>query len=164
MSRKTTFALFVPIVIAMVIVDRLAKSWAVDHLHQGAAGPDFGLVDLTLVHNTGAAFGMGQGSGVVFVAIAVAITIAVVVWLAVGKRHGALEVTALALVVAGGIGNCIDRLTTGYVVDFIRFTFIDFPVFNVADICVTCGVVLFLIAVVRTEFMSGSRADTRDAR
>lgn len=56
--------------------------------------------------------------------------------------------------VAGGIGNCIDRLTTGYVVDFIRFTFVDFPVFNVADICVTCGVILFLVAIIFTGVLS----------
>ena len=142
----------------MVIFDRLAKGWAVDHLRQGITGPDFGLVDFTLVHNMGAAFGMGQGAGIVFVAVAV------VVWLVVGKRHGALEVVSLALVVAGGIGNCIDRLTTGYVVDFIRLTFIDFPVFNVADICVTCGVVLFLIALIRIEFASGADAKTGEGR
>ena len=46
----------------MVILDRLAKGWAVDHLRQGVTGPEFGLVDLTLVHNKGAAFGMGQGA------------------------------------------------------------------------------------------------------
>ena len=158
MSHSRTFALFVPIVIAMVICDRLAKGWAVEHLRQGVTGPDFGLVDFTLVHNAGAAFGMGQGSGIIFIAIALVITVAVIVWLAVGKHHGVLGVAGLALVVAGGIGNCIDRLTTGYVVDFIRFTFIDFPVFNVADICVTCGVVLFLIAVVRAEFAPGAHA------
>lgn len=154
MSRKRTFALFIPIVIAMVVFDRLAKGWAVDHLRQGVAGPDFGLVDFTLVHNAGAAFGMGQGSGVIFIAIAIVICVAVIIWLAIGKRHNALEVTALALVVAGGIGNCIDRLTTGYVVDFIRFTFVDFPVFNVADICVTCGVILFLVAIIFTGVLS----------
>lgn len=148
----------------MVICDRLAKGWAVEHLRQGVAGPDFGLVDFTLVHNMGAAFGMGQGSGIIFIAIALVITIAVIVLLAVGKHHDALGVTGLALVVAGGIGNCIDRLTTGYVVDFIRFTFIDFPVFNVADICVTCGVVLFLIALIRIEFAPGAHAKTGEKR
>ena len=67
MSRSKTFALFVPIVIAMVILDRLAKGWAVDHLRQGVTGPEFGLVDLTLVHNKGAAFGMGQGLSLIHI-------------------------------------------------------------------------------------------------
>ncbi len=59
-----------------------------------------------------------------------------------------LEIVGVALVVAGGLGNALDRFTLGYVVDFIEPTFIDFPVFNVADIGVTCGFVIFLIGVV----------------
>lgn len=156
MSRKQTFELFVPVVAAMVVIDRLTKSWAASNLRFGVTGPDFGLVDLTLVHNEGAAFGLGAGSGAVFIVIALVILVAAIAWLALGKRHNALEVTALALVVAGGIGNLIDRLMTGYVVDFIRFTFIDFPVFNVADICVTCGVVLLLIAIIFTDLFADS--------
>ena len=53
-----------------------------------------------------------------------------------------------ALVVAGGIGNAIDRFIQGYVVDFIELSFMDFPVFHIADIGVTCGVVLIFIAVI----------------
>ena len=53
-----------------------------------------------------------------------------------------------ALVVAGGIGNAIDRFIQGYVVDFIELSFMDFPVFNIADIGVTCGVALIFIAVI----------------
>ena len=56
------------------------------------------------------------------------------------------EVVGLALVVGGGIGNAIDRFVLGYVVDFIDLTFMNFPVFNIADIGVTCGLVLFLVA------------------
>ena len=55
-----------------------------------------------------------------------------------------LELVGLSLVFAGGVGNAIDRFALGYVVDFINTTFMSFPVFNVADIGVTCGVVLFL--------------------
>ena len=163
MSRKRTFAVFIPIVLAMVIVDRLTKSWAVAHLRMGKADYDLGFVDLTLVHNEGAAFGMGQGSGAIFIAIAIVICACAIAWLAVRRKHGKLEVIALSLIVAGGIGNLIDRLTTGYVVDFIRFTFIDFPVFNVADICVTCGVVLFLVTVLVTDiFQSVQDTDLTD--
>ena len=58
-----------------------------------------------------------------------------------------LEVVSMALVFAGGIGNAIDRFCQGYVVDLIRLTFIDFPVFNVADIGVTCGFVLLFLSL-----------------
>lgn len=145
MKRKNVFLLFIPIVIAMVVIDRLSKAWAVDTLHQGVKGFDFGPIALTMVHNFGAAFGMGKGNGIVFLCIAAVIIIAAVLWLALAKGHPPIEVISLALISAGGIGNAIDRLTTEYVVDFIQFTFIDFPVFNVADICVTCGVVIFVV-------------------
>ncbi len=146
----------------MVIVDRLAKAWAADNLFSGVTGPNFGVVDLTLVHNLGAAFGMGQGNGWLFIVIAVVICIVAVVWLVVGAKHHPLEVIGLSLLVAGGIGNLIDRLTTGYVIDFLHFTFIDFPVFNVADICVTCGVVLFIISVLFTGIFSDDQDEAAE--
>ena len=59
------------------------------------------------------------------------------------RRANLVEVVGIALVVAGGLGNALDRFTLGYVVDFIDTTFIEFPTFNVADIGVTCGFVLF---------------------
>ena len=59
----------------------------------------------------------------------------------------ACQTVGIALIVAGGIGNAIDRFMQGYVVDFIEFSFIDFPVFNVADIGVTCGFVLLFIGL-----------------
>ena len=149
LTRKGAFILFVPIVIVMIVIDRLSKAWAVDALPLGA-GPqyDLGLVRLVMVHNYGAAFGMGQGNAWVFIIIAAVIFIGIIAWLVVGKEHGKLETVALALVAAGAIGNVIDRVAQSYVVDFFEFTFIDFPVFNVADICVTVGVALFLICVI----------------
>ena len=143
--------LFVPIVVVMVLIDRLAKAWASDNLSQGVIGSSFGPVDFTLVHNAGAAFGMGQGNGLVFIIIALVICTVIVIWLAAVKRHHPIEVASLALIMAGGIGNLIDRVTTGYVVDFIQFNFIDFPVFNIADICVTCGVVVFIVMLITSS-------------
>ena len=148
LTRKGSFILFIPIVIVMIVVDRLSKAWAVDALPL-SAGPvyNLGFIDLRMVHNEGAAFGMGQGQIGIFVAIAAVIVVAIVAWLAFSKTHGRLEVISLALIAAGAVGNVIDRVAQGYVVDFLNFTFIDFPVFNVADICVTCGVALFIIVV-----------------
>ena len=148
LSRKTSLALFIPIVIVCIVIDRLSKAWAADALPLGTQdGLDLLLVRLTMVHNEGAAFGMGQGHPEVFALIAFIILAVIVVWLLIGKHHGKLETVALALVAAGAVGNVIDRLAQGYVVDFFEFTFIDFPVFNVADICITCGVILFIICV-----------------
>lgn len=164
MTRAQTFAVFVAIVCAMVALDYATKLWATSGLTLGAPAIGYGPIALHLVHNTGAAFGMGQGAGAVFIGIAVVVCVAAVLWLVQRRPHGVLEVVGLALVVAGGIGNCINRVVTGYVVDFIQFTFIDFPVFNVADICVTCGVVLFLIGLIKGGFLSVSSSKDEDAR
>ena len=147
MKRTASIAVFVPLALALVAADRLSKDWAAANLYAGVAELDLGPVNLTLVHNTGAAFGIGEGSTYVFIAIAACIVTLIVAWLAGVKWHSKLEVFSLALVAAGGVGNLIDRVQWGYVVDFIEFTFIDFPVFNVADVCVTCGVALFIIAI-----------------
>lgn len=141
-------AAFFLVAVWLIAIDRSSKAWAADALQQGVVGIDLGPVALTLVHNWGAAFGMGQGSGLFFVGVAAAIVIAILIWLFLTKEYSALELVGMALVFAGGIGNAIDRLTTGYVTDFIEFTFIDFPVFNVADICVTCGVIIVIAAMI----------------
>ena len=68
------------------------------------------------------------------------------------------ETVGFALVVAGGIGNAIDRFLLGYVVDFIEFAFFEFPVFNVADIGVTCGFVILIIGLI-VDFSKGDESD-----
>lgn len=149
MNRKNSLLLFIPVVIIGIVLDRLSKAWAAGALPLGTQnGPNFGLVRLTMVHNEGAAFGIGQGHPELFVAIAVVILAIMLAWLVLGKQHGKLEVFSLALIAAGAVGNVIDRVVQGYVVDFFEFAFFSFPVFNVADICVTCGVVLFMICIV----------------
>lgn len=104
-----------------------------------------GLVGLTYVENTGAAFSMGEGYGAAFVALALVVTVGAVAYLLRAKAVSRLEVVGLALVVGGAIGNAVDRAAFGYVVDFIATEFMDFPVFNVADIGITCGVAIAFI-------------------
>lgn len=149
MNRKTSLALFIPIVVVCIVIDRLSKAWAADALPLGTQdGLNLVLVRLTMVHNEGAAFGMGQGHPEVFAVIAFVILAVIIGWLLIGKQHGKAETVSLALIAAGAVGNVIDRIAQGYVVDFFEFTFFTFPVFNVADICITCGVVLFIICMI----------------
>ncbi len=107
-------------------------------------GPILGLVRFHLVHNTGMAWGMFGDSTFALGVLSLAVCAATAYLFAFSKRPNTLETTGIALVVAGGLGNALDRFTLGYVVDFIEPVFIDFPVFNVADIGVTCGFAIFL--------------------
>ena len=98
-----------------------------------------GVIDFIFVRNIGAAFSMGEGHGIAFAVLALAVIIAIAVYLVRASQLAHLEVVGMAMVAGGAIGNAIDRLV------FIATTFIDFPVFNVADIGITVGVVLALI-------------------
>ena len=112
-------------------------------------GPLLGLVRFHLVHNTGAAWGMFGDSTFLLGVMSLIVCVLLTVYLFfLAYRPNIVQVVGAALVVAGGLGNAFDRFALGYVVDFIEPVFIDFPVFNVADIGVTCGFVLFLVGVI----------------
>jgi len=98
-----------------------------------------GVIDFMFVRNIGAAFSMGEGHGIAFAVLALAVIIAIFVYLVRAPQLAHLEVVGMAMVAGGAIGNAIDRLAFGFAT-----TFIDFPVFNVADIGITVGVVLAL--------------------
>ena len=132
-----------------VVLDQVTKSFFAGQEPGGIiAGPFVGLIDIRLVHNTGGAWGIfSQGTfglGVFSLVVCVVIA-AFFLWNA--RQCNWLQTISFALITAGGIGNAIDRFAQGFVTDFIEFSFIDFPVFNVADIGVTCGFALLVISM-----------------
>ena len=108
-----------------------------------------GLFGLTYVQNTGAAFSAFRGMQWLFALIFALFTL-LLVWEFAKKRWGLtrLEHWLLVAVYAGGLGNMIDRLRFGYVVDMIHLEFMDFPVFNVADCFITCGCIGLMVHLV----------------
>lgn len=137
------------VALVVVVIDQLTKhhfdsAYAVGQ-HMG--GPFLGLFQFTLVHNQGAAWGLFSGSMIPLGVFSLVVCAMILVYLMRFAPDSSLpEALGLSLVFAGGVGNALDRFITGYVVDFIDLTFMDFPVFNVADIGVTCGIVLFLVS------------------
>ena len=131
---------------AVVVLDQLSKAWvraALVPCKPVTLIPH--VMDLSLVYNTGAAFSMGEGRGALFVLICAVICAGCCV-LAWRERDmpPALLVT-LGCICGGGIGNAIDRVVAGRVTDFLATAFMDFAVFNVADVFITCGVILAFI-------------------
>ena len=147
--RRRNACVFVPLVALWLAIDLATKAYFNGFpVGTVVAGPFAGMLRFRLVHNTGAAWGMFDQSTLLLGAFSVVVCAALATYLFVAGRRASLpEAVGVALVVAGGLGNAIDRFTLGYVVDFIDPVFIDFPTFNVADIGVTCGFVIFFLTV-----------------
>lgn len=148
MREKTIrFAVLSLLAAAAVWLDQWTKGLAITHLMGRGAFPVWeNVFELLYVENRGAAFGMMQGKQVFFFVIAAVVIVGVVyiLWkMPVSGRYMPLGF-CLSFLCAGALGNVIDRVLRGYVVDFFYFSLIDFPVFNVADIYVVVSA--FLLA------------------
>jgi signal peptidase II len=108
------------------------------------------LVDVLRVENTGAAFSIGQGATWLFVGCAIVAFIVALRFVCTCELPMPI-VLALGCVAGGGMGNMVDRLVQGSVTDFLALSFINFPVFNVADIFVTCGTLACCVLYLRWE-------------
>ena len=127
--------------------DQITKLLVINNIEMGATVPAIpGLFHFTQVHNIGAAFSILQGMRWLFVALFLALT-AALFWEYFKKRlpFTVFERWCLAAIYGGGLGNIIDRIFRGYVVDMIAVEFMDFPVFNLADSFISCGCVLLLL-------------------
>lgn len=140
------------LVIFLVSLDQTTKLLAYEYLGVTNSVDINMFFSFTLVHNEGAAFGFLAGndgwqryflSGVAIIA-----SIFIGFWMLKISLCNKLKLTSLALILSGAIGNLIDRVINGFVVDFIHFHYQNFnwPIFNFADICITFGVLLLLIA------------------
>ena len=132
----------VSLILAAVLLaaDQWVKYWTVTHLALGESCPLLpGFVELLRVHNYGAAWSSFSGMRWMLVGVTAVIVAAVAFVLARRIVRHPQGVLACALIISGGLGNIIDRLRLGYVVDMFNFQFMSYPVFNVADICVVCG-------------------------
>ena len=135
---------------AIVAADQLTKLWVVANipLHTSMDAIP-GLFHLTYTQNTGAAFSSFQGMLWLFILIFSVFTVGIV-WEFSKKRmpFKTFDRWCIVAIYAGGLGNMIDRLRLGYVVDMIRLQFMDFPVFNVADCFICCGCIALMVSLI----------------
>ncbi len=147
------------VAVLVLIADQAVKFWTTKNILLGAVGDDCvelirGFVHMTNVHNYGAAFSILENARWLLVAVSAIFVIAVIVLMNREIIHTRFGRWTAVLVVAGAIGNCIDRILYGYVVDMFEFEFslfgkpFSFPVFNVADIFITVAGILFCIHVI----------------
>ena len=159
MRGRYAFAVWLLVAAAVVVVDQWTKVLATANLDLYRPVELTAWLNLTLAHNTGAAFSLlSDASGWqrwFFLAVALVVSAVVVVWLWRTARHEWPQALALSLVLGGAIGNVVDRLRLGYVVDFIDVHAAGWhwPAFNVADSAISVGVVVLLL----DAFVSGKR-------
>ena len=103
-----------------------------------------GFVGWRYVRNTGAAFGSFSNNTALLSVFTGIVILALIIYVLSGKIKSKITLVSLTMIIAGGLGNLIDRIFRGYVVDFIEVQFTDFAVFNFADILVTCGAFLLI--------------------
>lgn len=134
--------------LALAALDQLIKIWATTYLMPiGSAPLAPGFVELRYVLNDGMAFSMLSGRRWLLIAVTGAVLLVVALAL-LFRKMPRLERIVWMLILGGGLGNLIDRVRTGVVVDYLNFQFMEFPVFNFADICVCTGVGLLILSLV----------------
>lgn len=136
----------------VIIADQWIKFWVAGHivLNEEVQTVIPGILSLVNVHNDGAAFGFLSGSGarISFIILAGVFAVAVIIALATKLISGKLARWSIVLVTAGGLSNCLDRVIYGYVQDMFKLDFMNFPVFNLADVFITVFAILFALAVI----------------
>ncbi|MGP1361932.1 MAG: signal peptidase II [Candidatus Fimenecus sp.] len=133
----------------LITLDRLFKYFAVKSLSvKGSVTVIKGILSFSYVENTGAAFGLFKNSKLVLIVFTLALLIGLFYVLYFKKLDNKFLHYNVAIITAGGMGNLVDRIIKGYVVDYIKTDFISFPVFNFADICVTVGAFCLIIFMI----------------
>ncbi len=150
-------------VAALVGADQLIKLWAVRALAPVGAMPLIPhLVELRFVLNQGMAFSLLSGKQLFLIVATSAALLLVAYELFFRSRGKLLQRIAFILVLGGGIGNLIDRVLNGEVVDYINLLFMNFAVFNFADICVCVGVALWVLVIFLEELQGEDRSSRKE--
>lgn len=150
MKKSVTYIIYSVIAVLLVALDQISKAHVVKYLkgHENIVWIK-NVFELEYLENTGAAFSSFLGKQGLLITLSVIVLLACIfefVRIPEGKRYVWLRIPFM-LLIAGAVGNMIDRIKQGYVVDFFYFVPVNFPRFNVADICVTVSIPILIIAI-----------------
>ena len=140
--------IFTLITLLLIICDQVSKIAVLKYLKPiGTSVVIKNIFSLTYVENRGAAFGILQNSRWIFICATIIILAVLIIYKIKSRPQGKIINTSLCLLISGAIGNLIDRIFRGFVVDMLEVTFIEYPVFNVADCFVVVGAILLGIYI-----------------
>ena len=144
------------IIAALIALDQVVKAYVVQNIALGEIKSWIpNLVSLTYLQNRGAAFSILQDQHLLFAVITLVVVVGAIWYLHKHMEDSFWMVLGLTLIIAGGLGNFIDRISQGFVVDMFHLDFVNFAIFNVADSYLTVGVFVLLIAMLKEE-MNGN--------
>ncbi len=147
----------------LLAVDFFSKIYIYENFRSVVTTPIIeGILHITYCENTGGPFSIFRGQVMVLGILSIFVMIGIAAWLVVKKPKPILYRVCGCLFLAGGLGNLIDRLWRGYVVDFIHISAIDFPIFNIADIYVTVAACLFLFQAARETILESKAGDKNE--
>ncbi|MBM9929061.1 signal peptidase II [Pediococcus pentosaceus] len=139
----------------LLVIDQLVKSAVSNQIALGTVKSFIpGVLSLTNLRNDGAAWSILSGNQIFFYLVTV-VALVVLIYLLVTQRQHLLYQWGLTLMITGTLGNFIDRIRLKYVVDMFQIDFFNFPIFNIADMCLTFGVIILFIAIIRDERIEG---------
>lgn len=147
--------------IIIIAIDRITKYFAVSYLAgKGARDLIKGVVELVYVENTGVAFSLMSGGRWFFIVLTMLVVLGCLIYMFKGRAQKNLWLFwSMGVVVSGAVGNLIDRIMLGYVIDFINPTFVNFAVFNIADCAVTLGAISLIAYLVFDMFKKEDRSE-----
>lgn len=149
---------------ALVGIDQVLKYLAVQYLAPVGAAPFIpGFIEFRYTENTGAAFNLLSGHQGILIAITGVALLFGLFILLFRRPKNKLEYISILMIVAGGIGNLVDRIANGFVVDYLRFLFVEFAIFNFADCLVVIGFILLVIAIFRAESRAKKKREAEEA-
>lgn len=143
-------------IISMILIglDQLSKYLTVQEIALGEVVPVIpNVLSLTYIRNSGAAWSILEDQMIFFYVITVVVVGALIYFLHTEGKKSPIASTGIAFIMGGAIGNFIDRLHLKYVIDMIRLEFINFPIFNVADMALTIGVIILIGYIVYDELV-----------
>ena len=139
---------FILISIILTVSDQLTKHF-INNNFKSLTNKDLIIFSLDYVKNFGAAFNLFNGSRVFLSMVSIIITIVLLCIILKKKNIGNIDLLSYSFILGGTIGNGLDRITKGFVIDFINLNFINFPVFNVADISINIGILLIIYSFIK---------------
>lgn len=152
------------ILAAILALDLCLKDYLKEFL-LGKSGMSYtlinGFMDLQYSENTGAGFGMFQGNTTALIVVTAIVIAIICFYLLFMQKDAEWLRIPLVFIVGGGIGNLVDRIALGYVRDFFKFTFVDFAIFNIADVFVTVGAILLIIALIVMMVQEGKKGKAK---